>query len=355
MMNLFTPYRLGRLELPNRVVMAPMTRSRALGGVPNELMARYYAQRAGAGLIVTEGVAPAPSGLGYARIPGLFSAEQVAGFRAVTEAVHAAGGRIVAQLMHVGRIAHPANLPAGARALAPSAVGADGQMWTDAHGPQPLPVPEAMTAGEVREAREGFVRAARNAIEAGFDGVELHGANGYLLEQFLHPHTNRRTDEYGGGIEQRTRFVVEVARATADAIGADRLGIRLSPYSTFNDMPLHDAVDATYAALAAKLRGLGYVHLVQSSRAGYAETERKVRAAFGGPLIVNGGFDRERAEATLAAGQAELVAFGRPFISNPDLVARFAAGAPLASPDPATFYSAGSEGYVDYPALQAAL
>jgi len=350
-MNLFTPYRLGRIELPNRVVMAPMTRSRALGGVPNELMARYYAQRASAGLIVTEGIAPVPSGLGYARIPGLYSAEQVAGFRLVTDAVHAAGGRIVAQLMHVGRVAHLANLPPGARALAPSAVGAAGSMWTDEHGPQPMPVPEAMSAADVRAAREGFVLAARHAIEAGFDGVELHGANGYLLEQFLHPHTNRRADGYGGSVENRTRFVVEVAEASGAAIGADRLGIRLSPYSTFNDMPIHDEVHATYAALAAQLSGLSYVHLVQSQHAGYAETERAVRAAFGGTLILNGGFDRERAEAALSAERAQLIAFGRPFISNPDLVARLELGAPLASSDPATFYSAGGEGYVDYPAL----
>jgi N-ethylmaleimide reductase len=352
-MNLYTPYRLGRLELPNRIVMAPMTRSRALGGIANELMARYYAQRASAGLIVTEGIAPSPSGLGYARIPGLYSAEQVAGFRRVTDAVHAAGGRIVAQLMHVGRIAHPANLPAGARILAPSAVGAAGSMWTDQQGPQPMPVPEAMSAGDVREARDAFVLASRNAIDAGFDGVELHGANGYLLEQFLHPHSNRRTDAYGGGVEQRTRFVAEVAQAAAAAIGPDRVGIRLSPYNTFNDVPLHDEVHATYAALAAKLAGLSYVHLVQNQHLGYAETERAVRKAFGGTLVVNGGFDRERAEATLAAGQADLIAFGRPFISNPDLVARLAVGAPLASADPATFYSAGSEGYVDYPALAA--
>jgi N-ethylmaleimide reductase len=224
-------------------------------------------------------------------------------------------------------------------------------MWKDEGGPQQMPVPEAMSAADVRAAREGFVLAARYAIEAGFDGVELHGANGYLLEQFLHPHTNRRADGYGGSIENRTRFVVEVAQASGAAIGADRLGIRLSPYNTFNDMPLHDEVHATYAALAAQLSGLSYVHLVQSQHASYAETERAVRAAFGGTLILNGGFDRERAEAALGAERAQLIAFGRPFISNPELVARLALGAPLASSDPATFYSAGSEGYVDYPAL----
>jgi N-ethylmaleimide reductase len=253
--------------------------------------------------------------------------------------------------MHVGRIAHAANLPAGARALAPSAVGAAGNMWTDEHGPQPMPVPEAMSAGDVREAREGFARAARNAVEAGFDGVELHSANGYLLEQFLHPHTNRRADGYGGGVEGRTRFVVEVAQASAAAIGADRVGIRLSPYSTFNDLPLHDEVHATYASLATQLAGLLYVHVVQSQHGGHPETERAIRSGFGGPLIVNGGFDRARAETTLGEGRADLIAFGRPFIANPDLVLRLARGAALAAPDPATFYSAGSEGYVDYPTL----
>jgi N-ethylmaleimide reductase len=353
-MTLFTAYRLGRVQLPNRVVMAPMTRSRALGGLPNELHVRYYAQRASAGLIVTEGIAPSPNGLGYARIPGLYSREQVDAFRPVTDAVHAAGGRILAQLMHVGRIAHPENMPAGARVLAPSAVGAAGAMWTDAAGPQPMPAPEAMSPAEVRAARDEFVQAARNAIAAGFDGIELHGANGYLLEQFLHPHTNRRDDDYGGSIARRLRFVTELAEATAGAIGADRVGIRLSPYSTFNDLPVHDEVHATYAELGARLRGLLYIHVVQSAHPGYAGTASAVRAAFGGPLILNGGLDRNGAEAALARGDADLAAFGRPFIANPDLVARMQRGTPLATPDPATFYSAGSEGYVDYPALEPA-
>lgn len=353
-MTLFTTYRLGRMELPNRVVMAPMTRSRALGALPNVLHSRYYAQRASAGLIVTEGIAPSPNGLGYARIPGLYSAEQVAAFRPVTEAVHAAGGRILAQLMHVGRVAHPQNMPPGARVLAPSAVGAAGTMWTDEAGPQPMPPPAAMSLGDVRAAREEFVQAARNAIAAGFDGVELHGANGYLLEQFLHPHSNRRDDDYGGDIARRRRFVTEVAEAAAGAIGADRVGIRLSPYSTFNDLPLHDEVHATYTELAAALRGLLYIHLVQGAHPGCAGTASAIRAAFGGPLISNGGLDRERAEALLARGDADLAAFGRPFIANPDLVARMQRGALLATPDPATFYSAGSEGYVDYPAHEPA-
>jgi len=350
-MDLFSAYRLGPLELPNRVVMAPMTRSRALGNVPGELASRYYTQRASAGLIISEGIAPSPDGLGYARTPGLYSAAQVDAFRRVTDAVHAAGGRIFAQLMHVGRIAHPRNMPAGARAVAPSAVGASGSMWTDEHGPQPMPVPEVMSSADVAAAREAFARASRNAIAAGFDGVELHGANGYLLEQFLHPHTNRRSDAYGGDVAGRIRFVAETAKAAADAIGGDRVGIRLSPCNTFNDMPPYAEVHATYAALAAELTGLLYVHLVGSANAGYAETARAIRAAFGGPVIHNGGFDGARAQAALARGDAELIAFGRPFIANPDLVERLRLGAPLATPNPATFYSPGAEGYVDYPAL----
>jgi len=350
-MDLFSPFRLGRLDLPNRVVMAPMTRSRALGGVPNELMRDYYVQRASAGLIVTEGAAPAPEGLGYARIPGLYSDAQVRGWRAVTDAVHAAGGRIVAQLMHVGRVAHPLNLPADARMVAPSAVAAAGMMYTDAQGPQPMPAPEEMSAADVAAARDGFVLASKNAIAAGFDGVELHGANGYLLEQFLNPHSNRRTDAYGGSVEARARFVTEVAQASAEAIGADRVGIRLSPYNTFNDMGLHDEVHAQYATLARSLRGLLYVHLIASRDEAFPTTLGAVREAFGGPIMLNGGFDRARADATIASGQADLVSFGRPFIANPDLVARMQRGGEIAAPSPETFYTPGPVGYVDYPQL----
>ncbi|MDQ3037052.1 MAG: alkene reductase [Myxococcota bacterium] len=348
-MDLFSPFRLGALELPNRVVMAPMTRSRALGGVPNELMRDYYAQRASAGLIITEGTAPSPDGLGYARIPGLFSSEQIRGWRGVTGAVHAAGGRIVAQLMATGRIAHPHNQPPGARVVAPSAVRAAGTMYTDAAGPQPFPPPEAMSAGDVRQAREDIVRAAENAIEAGFDGVELHGANGYLLEQFLHPHTNRRADAYGGSVEARARFVVEVVHASVAAIGAERVGIRLSPFSTFNDLPAHDEVEAQYTTLAGSLRGILYVHLIASQHDGFASTASAIRRAFGGPTILNGGIDAARAQAELDAGRAELIAFGRPFIANPDLVARMEQELALATAEPSTFYTAGPQGYVDYP------
>jgi N-ethylmaleimide reductase len=352
-MELFDLYRLGPLQLANRVVMAPMTRSRAIGAVPNELMREYYVQRASAGLIVSEGIAPSPNALGYARIPGLYSPEQIAAFRRVTDGVHAAGGRIFAQLMHVGRIAHAANQPAGARVLAPSAVKADGQMYTDSAGPQPYPAPEAMSSSDIAATRGEIVQAARNAIEAGFDGIELHGANGYLLEQFLHPHTNRRDDAYGGSVERRALFVAEVAQASAQAIGAERVGIRLSPYSTFNDMPAHAEVEEQYATLARHLRGLLYVHLVMNPDPGFDDAARRIRDAFAGPLILNGGFDRVRAESMLASGRADLIAFGRPFIANPDLVRRLELNEPLATPDYNTFYTPGPAGYTDYPALMA--
>ncbi len=350
-MRLFSPYTLGQLALPNRIVMAPMTRSRALGGVPNDLMRAYYAQRASAGLIISEGIAPAKNGLGYARTPGLFSPAQVQGWRAVTEEVHGAGGRIFAQLMHVGRIAHRLNMPAGARIVAPSAVRASGQMYTDAEGPQDFPEPEAMRAADIREARDEFVEAARNAMNAGFDGVELHAANGYLLEQFLHPHTNRRDDAYGGDDRSRNRFVVEVAQAVAEALGAERVGIRLSPYGTFNDLAPRDDAETAYVDLARSLRGLAYVHLIENPHPRYASTAQALGEAFGGTVIGNGGFDRARAEAALHEGEAHLISFGRPFIANPDLVRRFELGAALAEPQPATFYTPGASGYVDYAPL----
>ncbi len=351
MHKLFSPFQLGRLALPNRIVMAPMTRSRSPGNVPGPLVRQYYSQRASAGLIITEGTAPAPNGLGYARIPGAYSKEQLAGWRDVVAGVHQAGGRIALQLMHVGRIAHSLNLPPGARAVAPSAVKPAGTMFTDAQGPQPMDAPAEMSEADLGEARDSFVTAARGAIDAGFDAIELHGANGYLLEQFLNPHANRRSDGYGGSVERRSRFVREVVEATAAAIGADRVGIRLSPYNTFNDLVVHDEVDAQYRDLAASLRGLLYVHLMRNPNPGFAATAQAVRDRFGGPILLNGGFDRDSAEAALVAGEAELVSFARPFIANPDLVARFAGDRELAKPNPTTFYTPGAEGYTDYPAL----
>lgn len=346
-MDLFSTLRLGRLELPNRIVMAPMTRSRAIGSVPNDLMRTYYMARASAGLIITEGVAPSPNALGYARIPGLFSSEQIGGWRRVTSAVHEAGGRIFAQLMHTGRIAHPLNQPEGALVLAPSAVAAKGSMYTDARGPQPMPEPLAMSAAEMTSTRREFVTAATNAIEAGFDGVELHAANGYLLEQFLHPHTNRRTDVYGGSVENRTRFLSEVSREVAEQIGGDRLGVRLSPFNTFNDLPLHDAVQEQYDDVARALREVAYLHVVDSAHPGYPVVLSALREHFVGPIIRNGGYDAARANQTLREGAADAISFGRPFIANPDLVERLRHGQEPAKPDPATFYTPGPEGYVD--------
>ncbi|MFN7087518.1 MAG: alkene reductase [Burkholderiales bacterium] len=354
---LFSPYTLGSCELRNRLVMAPMTRNRALGNVPNALMAEYYAQRAAAGLIVTEGTSPSPNGLGYPRIPGIFSPAQVEGWSAVTRAVHARGGKIFVQLMHTGRIGHPLNLPPGARLLAPSAIAAAGEIYTDAEGMKPHPLPQAMTEADIRIALQEFVEAAKNAMAAGFDGIELHGANGYLLEQFLRPTSNVRTDRYGGGIENRARFVLEVARATAEAIGRDKVGIRLSPFGVFNDMPPYDGMEADYTYLAGELDriGLVYLHLVDHSSMGAPPVpdsmKQTLRRVFRRTLILSGGYDRARAEADLAAGKGDLIAVGRAFLANPDLPARWQANAPLNTPDMDTFYTAGVKGYTDYPAV----
>lgn len=355
-MKLLTPYRLGRIDLANRIVMAPMTRSRALGNVPTSAVANYYQQRATAGLIVTEGTAPSPNGLGYARIPGVYNDAQVAGWRRVAGAVHGEAGRIFVQLMHTGRVAHQANLPAGARVVAPSAIAAPGEMYTDAQGMQPHTPPTAMSLPQIREAIGEFAHAARSAIAAGLDGIELHGANGYLLEQFLNTASNVRTDAYGGSIENRIRFVVEVTEAVAAAIGPDRVGIRLSPYGTHGGMIADPDTKPLYLALARELARIGivYVHLVDHSSMGApdvpAAMKSGLRKAFGGTVILSGGYDRDRAEADLEAKRGDLVAFGRPFIANPTLVAKLREGRPLTQPDPATFYTPDLAGYVDYPA-----
>ncbi|MEM6927007.1 MAG: alkene reductase [Myxococcota bacterium] len=352
---LFQPLTLGDLELSHRIVLSPLTRSRAIDNVPNALMAEYYTQRAAGGLLITEGTAPHPNGLGYPRIPGIYSDAQVDGWRKVTDSVHAAGGRIFVQLMHVGRIGHPHNLPEGAELVAPSAVAAPGEMYTDAAGPQPHPVPREMTEDDVQVALDGYVHAARQAIAAGFDGIELHGANGYLIDQFLHPNTNLRTDAWGGSPEARNRFAIEAARRTAEAIGASKVGIRLSPFGVFNGIQPFDELPAQYASLAGELGklGLAYVHLVDHSAMGAPEVpwevKTAIREAFGGPIILSGGYDRARAEADLQAGRGELVAFGRPYLANPDLVHRLRNDLPLNDPRPDLFYTPGPEGYTDYP------
>lgn len=281
----------------------------------------------------------------------------MAGWKAVVDGVHARGARIFVQLMHCGRIAHPLNLPAGARMLAPSAVAAAGEMYTDAEGMKPHPVPQAMTETDIQSTIAEFAQAARNAVAAGFDGIELHSANGYLLEQFLRPNSNRRTDRYGGSIENRARFVFEVAEAAIDAIGKDRVGIRLSPFGVFNDMPLYDEMEADYAWLAQQLnaRGLLYVHLVDHSPMGAPPVpdsmKTAIRKAFTHTLILSGGYDASRAERDLAAGRCDLVAVGRPILANPDLVTKWKTGAALNAPDMATFYTPGAKGYTDYPVL----
>ncbi len=354
-MDLFSAFDLGPNRLPSRIVMAPMTRSRAIGNVANELMATYYAQRATAGLIITEAISVSPDGTGYPRIPGLWSDAQVAGWRPVTDAVHKEGGKIFAQLFHTGRIGHPNNIPEGGEIVAPSAIAAAGEMYTDEEGPQPHPTPRAMTDADIAAAREAFVTAASNAIAAGFDGVELHAANGYLLQQFLAPSANTRDDGYGRTIAGRNRFTLETAEAMAAAIGADRLGVRISPHNTFNDVADYPETAAQYADLAAGFRaiGLAYIHLVERVAGGRApaETTNGIRANYLGPIILNGGFDRALAEAALSEGRGDLIAFGAPFIANPDLPRRLERGAKLAAPKPELFYAPGPEGYTDYPAL----
>lgn len=355
-LKLSTPFTLAGLPLANRAVMAPMTRSRALGNVPNGLMAEYYGQRAGAGLIVTEGTSPSPDGLGYARIPGIFDEAQVDAWRAVTTAVHRRGGRIFVQLMDTGRVAHPGNLPDGASVRGPSAVPLQNtRIWVDGQGNLPVPGPRAMSSAEVDEALEAYVTAARNAVRAGFDGVELHGANGYLIEQFLNPHVNRRDDRWGGTVEARSRFLVEAASRVADAIGPERVGVRLSPYGTFNEMPVYPEIAETYDHIAHALGALGiaYLHIIRPPQADGvpADAHLWIARRFGGTVIFAGGYDRDSAEAELERGEADLIAFGRPFLANPDLLERYEEGAELNAPDPATFYSDGPEGYVDYPRL----
>ena len=356
--DLFSPAKLGSATLQNHLVMSPLTRSRAIGNVPNELMAEYYAQRASAGLIIAEGTSPSPNGLGYPRIPGIFSQPQINGWALVTKAVHAKGAKIFMQLMHTGRVGHPLNLPAGARMLAPSAVAAAGEMYTDAEGMKAHPVPAAMSAADIATAVQEYAQAAMNAVAAGFDGVELHSANGYLLEQFIRPNSNVRTDQYGGSIQNRARFVLEVAAAVIKAIGKDKVGIRLSPFGTFNDMPNYDAMEADYTYLTEQLNALGlvYLHIADLSPMGAPPVpdsiKKTMRRVFKQTLILSGGYDRGRAERDLAAGNGDLYAVGRAYLANPDLPARWRANAALNEPDANTFYTPGAKGYTDYPSMQ---
>lgn len=335
--------------------MAPMTRSRAINNIPNDLMSEYYSQRTDAGLIITEGTAPSPNGLGYPRIPGVFSKEQIEGWKKVTSAVHEKGGKIFLQLMHTGRVSHPFNMPEGAEVICPSDVPLAGEMFTDQEGLKSYPRPRAMTIADINQAISEYVKAAENAVEAEFDGVELHGANGYLIEQFLNPASNMRTDNYGGNIENRCRFAVEVANKVSNAIGGDKTGIRLSPYGANAGMQSkYDGIKETYVYLAQQLAKakLVYIHLVDHSSIGAPEVPQEIKnsiaTAFGGTMIASGGFELESANDLVERGQAQLVAFARKFLSNPDLVYRFKNGLELNEPDPKTFYTPGEKGYTDY-------
>ena len=352
---LLSPYKLGRIELKNRIVMAPMTRSRAIGNIPNQLMAEYYEQRAAAGLIITEGTSPSPNGLGYSRIPGIYSEAQVEGWKKITDAVHSKSGRIFVQLMHTGRISHHENMPEGAVIIAPSAVKPAGQMWTDAYGLQDFPIPTEMSIEEIKHTKREYIIAATHAIKAEFDGIELHGANGYLIEQFLSPVSNKRKDNYGGSIENRCRFLLEIIENAIEAVGKDMVGLRLSPYGVASDMPHYPEIDETYKYLAEKLNQMGivYIHLADHSSMGAPEVpldiKWAIRKKFEHTLILSGGYTIERAEKELESGLANLIAFGRPFINNPDLIERFANGWSISKElDMNTFYSPGEKGYTDY-------
>ncbi len=352
--DLFTPIRLGRYELKNRLVMAPMTRNRAaVGDVPQAINVEYYTQRASAGLIVTEGSQVSPQGKGYPGTPGIYSQDQVEGWKAITDAVHGHGGRIFLQLWHVGRISHPSLQPAGGLPVAPSALRPDGDCMTY-EGPKPFVTPRALEINEIPGIVETYRKGAANALEAGFDGVEIHAANGYLIDEFLRDGANRRSDSYGGPVENRTRFLLEVTETVTNVFGGDRVGVRFSPVNPFNSISDSNPDEIFgYAANALNRFGLAYLHVLEGDIGGGAADYDKaaLRAAFNGAYIANNGYDKDRANAVLANGAADLVAFGKDFLANPDLPARFAADAPLNQPDPATFYGGNAKGYTDYPAL----
>lgn len=356
---LFTPTHLGDIAAANRIAMAPLTRNRALPDrVPSPLAITYYRQRASAGLIIAEATQISPLGQGYLDTPGIYSAEQVAAWKSITDAVHAEGGRIVLQLWHVGRISHTSLLPEGEVPVAPSALRANGKTFT-ANGFEDVSAPRALALEEIPQLIEDYRSAARNAIAAGFDGVEVHAANGYLIDQFLRDGSNHRDDAYGGSIENRTRLLFEVVGAVAEAIGAGRTGVRLSPVTPVNDA--HDSNPQPLFNRAVErldtIDGLAFIHVIEGATGGdrdnIAFDYPALRARFRGAWIANNGYDAVRAGQAIASGYADMIAFGRPFIANPDLVARLRSGAALAELDPATLYGGGEHGYIDYPALDA--
>lgn len=357
---LFQPFRLGDLELPNRIVMAPLTRNRATHGndAPNALNAEYYRQRAGAGLIVSEATQISPQGQGYIWTPGVYSDAQVEGWRGVTTAVHAAGGRIFNQIWHVGRISHTSLQPDNGAPVSSSAVPANTKTFVES-GFVPVSEPRALEPAEIPGLVADYATATGNARKAGFDGVEIHAANGYLLAQFLQDGVNRRTDAYGGSAENRARLVLEVVEAVVKAWDAKRVGIRISPVSPANDISDSDPA-RTFGYLAEKLSafGLAYLHVVEGATGGPRDVAPfdfgALKKAFKGPYMANNGYTRELAVDAVGDGRADLVAFGRPFIANPDLVQRLASGAPLATPDQKTFYGGDGHGYTDYPTIEKA-
>ncbi len=354
MNTLFSPLQLGALELPNRIIMSPLTRSRASAGrVPNDLMREYYVQRAGAGLIITEATAVTPMGVGYVDTPGIWSPEQVEGWRKITEAVHEAGGRIFLQLWHVGRLSHPDFLN-GETPVAPSALAVEGQIRVPG-GHKPYPVPRALETDEIAGIIEDYRKGAQNALDAGFDGVEIHGANGYLPDQFLRDGTNHRTDRYGGSVENRARFLLEATDAAISVWGAERVGVHLSP----RDMEHHSISDSDPAAIFGYVadeldkRGVAFV-FVRESLEGGPRFGPAIREKFNGVYIANEGFTQETAQQVLESGEADAVSWGQLFIANPDLPLRLEQSAPLNTPNPQTFYAPGATGYIDYPSLESA-
>jgi len=356
-MDLFSPYMLGDLRLSNRIVMAPMTRCRAIGeNIPGPLSVLYYSQRASAGLIITEGSQVSPRGVGYSRTPGIYSAGQVAGWKPVTDAVHAAGGKIFLQLWHVGRMSHPDFL-GGELPVGPSALPVDDEIHTP-RGKKRVPVPRELETEEIAGIVESFRKGAANAKKAGFDGVEIHGANGYLLDQFLRDGSNHRNDQYGGSLENRMRFPLEVTAAVAGEWKESRIGYRISPHFLAHGMSDSDPRE-TFSRFAHRLseEGIGYVHLIEpvGGRLGAVDPAMRmlprIREEFAGTLILNGGYDAHSGSAAIAGGSADMVSYGAPFLANPDLPERFRRNAPLNDPDPSRFYTGEEKGYTDYPAL----
>ncbi|WP_199729954.1 MULTISPECIES: alkene reductase [Aquimarina] len=355
-MKTFEKFKLGDIQLNNRIVMAPLTRNRAINNVPNELMRKYYAQRATAGLIISEGTSPSPNGLGYARTPGAYSKVQIEGWKNIAEGVHENGGNIFVQLMHTGRVSSLLNLPENSQVFAPSSIMLEGEIYTDSKGFQPHDTPQEMTIADIKKVQDDYVNAAKQLIDAGVDGVELHAANGYLLEQFINPKTNVRTDEYGGDYKNRARFVLELAIRVADAIGSNKVGVRVSPYGVFNDMKgdYDDLVDIyTYMAEELGKLGIAYIHIVDQRVAMNApdfttNIKRTIKTVFEGNIIVGGDVDSiPKSEKLLNEGY-DLVYIGRPFISNPNLVEKLKNNQELTDPNPDTFYTPGEVGYTDY-------